>query len=241
MSASTGPARSRVPARSERTRETAHPSPRAVRTRAQLVEASRRVFERDGFLNARIADIAEEAGVAIGSFYTYFKSKREIFIALMEGVQEEMLHSPRVSGSHEIESVAASVYAANREYLEAYRGYAALMAVLEEVAVTDPAFRAVRWKRSIAFTERNARMVERLQAQGIADQALDPQRSAQSLSGMVSRAAYQAFVLGVDDDIDELSSNLSRLWLNALGVGPTYQEPMMTAHHSSENETSVDG
>ncbi|MYS96131.1 TetR family transcriptional regulator [Streptomyces sp. SID5469] len=45
---------------------------RGVRTRDALVAAARRIFERDGYLEARIVDIAAEAGVAAGSFYTHF-------------------------------------------------------------------------------------------------------------------------------------------------------------------------
>ena len=37
-----------------------------------MVEAAKRVFERDGFLEARIVDIAEAADLAPGSFYHYF-------------------------------------------------------------------------------------------------------------------------------------------------------------------------
>ena len=55
------------------------------------------MFERDGFLDARITDITGEAGVAAGTFYTYFTSKEDVFAAVMEEVNEEMLH-PRLQG-----------------------------------------------------------------------------------------------------------------------------------------------
>jgi DNA-binding transcriptional regulator YbjK len=43
-----------------------------MRARARLVDAAKKVFERDGFLEARIVDIAETAQIAPGSFYHYF-------------------------------------------------------------------------------------------------------------------------------------------------------------------------
>ena len=49
------------------------------RTRAALVQAGRQVFEEQGFLNARIGDIAKAAGVAHGGFYHYFDSKEAVF------------------------------------------------------------------------------------------------------------------------------------------------------------------
>jgi AcrR family transcriptional regulator len=43
---------------------------RGRQTRDQLLDAARVVFERDGFLQARVAGICDEAGVSHGSFYT---------------------------------------------------------------------------------------------------------------------------------------------------------------------------
>ena len=45
--------------------------------------AARRVFERDGYFGARVADITAEAGVAHGSFYTYFASRQDVFVAVL--------------------------------------------------------------------------------------------------------------------------------------------------------------
>src|SRR5688500_10413505 len=42
---------------------------RGRRMRARLLAAAREVFERDGFLDARVTDISAAAGVAHGSFY----------------------------------------------------------------------------------------------------------------------------------------------------------------------------
>ena len=64
----------------------------AERNRAALVGAARRVFERDGYVRARITDIADEAGVAHGSFYSHFDGKPAVFAAVMAEVEEEMLH-----------------------------------------------------------------------------------------------------------------------------------------------------
>lgn len=51
---------------------------KSARTYAQLIDAALIVFARDGFEAASINEIAREAGVANGTFYTHFKSKEEI-------------------------------------------------------------------------------------------------------------------------------------------------------------------
>ena len=47
--------------------------------RRQLLDAAVRVFARKGFHASRVGDIAEEAGVAHGLLYHYFKSKDSCF------------------------------------------------------------------------------------------------------------------------------------------------------------------
>jgi AcrR family transcriptional regulator len=53
-------------------------------TRRRLAKAGMRVFARDGFEAARIEDIAAEAGHTRGAFYANFKTKEDLFFALLE-------------------------------------------------------------------------------------------------------------------------------------------------------------
>jgi len=49
-----------------------------VDKRRQILDAAIRVFARQGFHATRVSDIADEAGVAYGLVYHYFKSKDEV-------------------------------------------------------------------------------------------------------------------------------------------------------------------
>jgi hypothetical protein len=55
-------------------KQAARPRARAKRskTEAAIKDAARRVLTREGFVDAKIGDIAEEAGNATGSFYLHF-------------------------------------------------------------------------------------------------------------------------------------------------------------------------
>src|SRR5205807_9522888 len=75
-------------------------SRKGTRTRARLVEAAKRVFERDGFLDARIVDIAKTARVAPGTFYHYFDSKEQLFREVAQA-QEQRLSAPPDDGQRE--------------------------------------------------------------------------------------------------------------------------------------------
>lgn len=173
------------------------------------------MFERDGYVDARLGDITTEADMAAGSFYTYFDSKEQVFTAVVEAVQEEMLH-PALEPIADHDDPVAVIAASNRAYLLAYRRNAKLMRLLEQVATIDAGFAELRKRRNAAFVGRNARSIAELQARGLADPALDPSAAAAALSAMVSRTAYNTFVLGDRAKLDNLVTTLTRLWANAL-------------------------
>ncbi|MFF3912121.1 TetR/AcrR family transcriptional regulator [Streptomyces sp. NPDC001852] len=194
-------------------------SPRGERTRNALIAAAREVFERDGYLDARITDITAAAHVASGSFYTYFNDKEDVFRALVDMVQEEMLH-PHLRRRTGITDTRQLIDAANRDYLRSYKKNARLMALFEQVAHIDDTFLALRLERGNAFARRNARMIRTLQDNGEADPTLDPLVTAHALSGMVSRMAYGVFVLGQRIPFERLVTTLNKLWENALQLKP---------------------
>ena len=68
--------------------------PRRERTPQRLIAAARVVFERDGFHDARLADVTKEANVSTGTLYNYFQSKEELFRAVMQGVLDELTARP---------------------------------------------------------------------------------------------------------------------------------------------------
>ncbi|MCD6728372.1 MAG: TetR/AcrR family transcriptional regulator [Solirubrobacteraceae bacterium] len=208
------------------------PTARGRRTRERLLAAAREVFEREGFLAARTTDIAEAAGVAHGSFYTYFPGKEEIFAALLGDLQDELLRpgvgrpaDDRAAGRAS-ESPAERIRAAHRDYLVAYRRNARLMAAMEQAALVDERIRRVRLERERAFSRRNARAIARWQSAGLADPSLEPLPTARALDAMVSRMAEMVFVHGVRTSLDDLVDLLTRLWCGALGIAiePTTKE-----------------
>ncbi len=52
--------------------------------RGKILKSAVKVFARKGFYNAKISEIAHQAGVADGTIYLYFKNKDDILICLFE-------------------------------------------------------------------------------------------------------------------------------------------------------------
>ena len=62
----------------------------AEHRRSSLLRAARTVFCQKGYHAAGVSDIVAEAGVARGTFYNYFESKRAIFQAVLLMLMDEV-------------------------------------------------------------------------------------------------------------------------------------------------------
>ena len=51
---------------------------------AGILEAARKVFAKKGFHDATVDDIANAAGVAKGTVYLYYSSKRDVYFAALK-------------------------------------------------------------------------------------------------------------------------------------------------------------
>jgi AcrR family transcriptional regulator len=63
--------------------------------RRLILDAAVRVFARNGYHTSRVADIAEEAGVAHGLLYHYFRSKEELLETIFRETWRDVLDAVR--------------------------------------------------------------------------------------------------------------------------------------------------
>ena len=194
-------------------------SAKGRRTRARLLAAGKAVFERDGFLQARITDISAEAQVSHGSFYHYFDSKESLFREIAEQVEVRLVSMDDIAYHVDSESGPVDrIRAANRSYLTAYKKEARIMRVIEEVSRYDDNVRRVRAKRDDYLAARLESAMARLQSEGLADARINTRYAATALGGMVARFAEMMFVGGTVFDLDEAVEQLTLLWANSLGI-----------------------
>jgi len=192
------------------------PTPKGRRTQSALVHAARGVFARDGFVDARIADIADQAGVAHGTFYSYFESKEQIFRAVINELELDLAKS-RLRPNNDAPP-ADRIEEANRHYLRTYRDNAALFATLEQAATLSHELRLLRKEGRTPLVARAERAIRHWQESGLADPSLDARYAANALGNMVDRFAYVWFVLGEDFEEETAVSTLTRLWVQAIGL-----------------------
>lgn len=198
---------------------------RGRRRRRQLLDAAREVFERDGFLDARVSDIAAAAGTAHGSFYTYFHSKSDVFRQVVNEVLESGLYAPsepahalRETGPPTAEDAVRRIDEANRRYVELFRRDRELLALFEQVATFDEEMRRYRLALRQRSVDRAAAGIRRLQEHGLADRELDAELAAHALTSMVAQFVYFWLVIGQDLDPERSATTLTRLWAQGIGL-----------------------
>jgi AcrR family transcriptional regulator len=65
-------------------------TPRGERTLRKILDAAREEFGERGFSDSSIVGITQRAGVALGTFYTYFDSKELLFQALVRDMSAQV-------------------------------------------------------------------------------------------------------------------------------------------------------
>ena len=193
---------------------------RGLRTRAALVAAAKEVFEEIPFPESRITDITARAGVASGTFYTYFDSKEEIFREVAAEVLAEMSSAPRRDPDNTEGDLIRDVYYASRSYFLTCVRNAGIVTSIEQVAPGDKDVAAARRSTVIKNVKRGERWIRRLQEQGICDD-IDPWTTAMALHTMNVRVAYDHLLphaSGAEVDVDELAQAVTRIWARTVGL-----------------------
>ena len=68
-----------------------------VTSKEDILKASRELIKRKGLNAINIRSVADEANIAVGSIYNYFKSKEELTIAVIVSVWADIFHSSDIS------------------------------------------------------------------------------------------------------------------------------------------------
>ena len=212
-------------------------SAKGRRTRERLLRAARTVFERDGFLAARIADIAAEAEVAHGTFYTYFDSKPQVFRIIVADVMAKVYDTNAgtaagcAGGTGGAEEAGGGppadrtggltprqrIERGNRRFVQVFRENAAMLAQMEQMISHDDEVRDLRLVVRQVSVERIRRSILRWRAQGLVRTDLDPLAAASALVSMVSNFSHFWIVMGEGDyGEDQAVHTLTSLWASAL-------------------------
>lgn len=165
----------------------AAPGQAAVDKRRLILDAAVRVFARQGFHTCRVADIADEAGVAYGLVYHYFSSKEEILDTLFLERWDIMLAAI---------ATADAEHPLPREKLRAIAGFIVdsyrydpelMKVIIVEVTRAANTFGRTHLSKIEEAYDQIAGIVARAQAEGAFRREITPEFAALAFYGLVEQ------------------------------------------------------
>ena len=177
----------------------------AAERRRQILDAAVRVFARQGFHGSRVSDIADEAGVAYGLLYHYFRSKDQLLSTVFSERWKLMLEAIEAADQRD---------ASGREKLDDIAGFIVgsyhhdpdlMKVIIVEVTRAANSFGRTHLDEIRQAFDGIAAIVAAAQAKGEFRADADPQFAAMSFYGVVEQA-LTAWIFGqLGDTEDEIA------------------------------------
>ena len=166
---------------------TTRPEETTADKRRIILDAAVRVFARQGFHTCRVSDIADEAGVAYGLVYHYFRSKDEVLDTLFLERWNVMLDVIRELDTREV-APREKLHAITAFIVDSYRHDPELMKVIiVEVTRAANSFGRTHLDKIREAYELIAGIVERAQADGTFRSTVTPQFAAMAFYGAIEQ------------------------------------------------------
>jgi AcrR family transcriptional regulator len=187
-------------------------------TKAKILQIAKEVFAQKGFQKTTVKDITKAADLGYGTFYLYFKDKKEVFSALVEQVEDELYTA--ADGGSDIKkhySQGRSSYRALRKDLRAiclsFYENRSILKFSKELSLIDKDF-----KRK--YLEMKSRLVQRtkqiLEKSGVNNMNLDI--AAVAIAGMIESAATEwtstesSSLINSELEVDELLPTITKIY-----------------------------
>jgi TetR/AcrR family fatty acid metabolism transcriptional regulator len=159
----------------------------AAEKRRLILDAAVRVFARRGFNQCRVSDIADEAGVAYGLVYHYFRSKDEVLDTLFLERWNVMLDVIRDLDGQDL-APREKLYAIASFIVDSYRHDPELMKVIiVEVTRAANSFGQTHLEKITEAYELIAGIVARAQADGLFKDTVTPRFAALAFYGAIEQ------------------------------------------------------
>ena len=195
-----------------------------------ILDAAVRVFATKGYHTSRVADIAEEAGIAHGLLYHYFESKEEVLQTIFRENWSQLLEAfTRIEESAEppLEQLGAIA----KVFLRSWRDQPDLVRVMvREVARSPQLQEQVDEIRAVFLVIQ--RVIERGQADGSFRPELDARLASWIFYGGLEEL-LTGWVLGQLPDGDEEVARAEQTVVDLLGGGLTRSAPQRPSERRS--------
>ncbi|HUR77649.1 MAG TPA: helix-turn-helix domain-containing protein [Acidimicrobiales bacterium] len=198
--------------------------PKARRTRSQLIDAATKVFAEQGYQNTAVAQIAERAGVSLGTFYQYFRNRDEVLGAMVSDSLRQM--ETTTGPGWQVRDGVVGLERICGIYVATYTQAIDIARVWENVSQTEPDMITIRRDAARLITGQFAAELLRASKAGEIREMTKREAllTARALAGMADRLCFEVFVFDPPTPPatrDEVAALLANLWAGALGLTPT--------------------
>jgi AcrR family transcriptional regulator len=190
-------------------------TPKADHTRQALLDAALELFAEKGYSATSVPDIVQRAGVGHGTFYEYFRSRRDILLAITAPVNDLTARRPHLQSQSLRDRIRSEI----TWYLSDHVEHLALTKVWHTAVQVDAEIAEARRHERRTRVERVRRSIE---AARLGD-GIDVEVAAAALMAMLEEFARRWFVEGDGPgtsaaDIAIASDTVSTMWLRMLGL-----------------------
>jgi len=160
----------------------------------EILAAAERVFAQKGFHSATVDEIANQAELAKGTIYLYFKNKRDIFYTLVDEKVDSLMELAKAEIKREAQSIEQlkRLVKSQLEFFQNNRDFFRITISEQtrfELGIKDE-FRKRMMQKHLKYTNIVARIIQR----GIEEKVfkpLEPRKVASALIGIVNGFTFQ--------------------------------------------------
>jgi len=200
------------------------PERRLERTRAALVASARHLFATRGFDGASLDEIADAAGYTRGAIYRHFANKEDLFFAVSEAINTEVLDA----FAEELDSESGPSIDDNRQaaatWMKALAGNNEIWALNLEFSLYEFRNPAVQ-ERSAFQRRKNLATVISFMEHYWAEQGIRPKIPIKSITAILLNAS-DGFVRAarVDDETEDLFATFLDIFIPAVMEVPGHHD-----------------
>jgi AcrR family transcriptional regulator len=173
-------------------------SKRGLDTRRRLLDAAERVFGELGYHDASVVKVADAAGVATGTFYLYFDTKKAIFVELMHDLNQRIRRAMS-EGAGQGQTRVESELLGFQAYFRFTAEHPALYRIIRQSEFVAPETLRYHYDR---VSEGYVEALSRAMASGEIGQ-LDPEVTAYALMGLGELVGMRWILWGDGQEIPQ--------------------------------------
>jgi TetR/AcrR family fatty acid metabolism transcriptional regulator len=184
--------------------------------RRRILDAAVSVFAQNGFYNAKVAQIAKQAGVADGTIYLYFKNKEDILIQVFIDAMDEILRR-----QEEALSEVANANERLRTFIRVHFASVAESRAMAEV-ITVELRQSAKFMRNTDMKPfgRYLAMIARIVDDGVREgtfaQSSEPRLIARAIFGAIDELALAWAMTNRNTSLDEAAPRVADVFLRGL-------------------------